>query len=210
MLNFNKKLIFILLIIIVLIGGVIYYFSIEENNEDYLFLEENFINEQSENIQVEQKEIVEEQEIVIHITGEVVNCGIVKLKENSRIIDAIEAAGGATEDADLSKINLAFVLSDAQKIYIPSINDEEEKQIVTQGSGEEISIENEKLKQNVNINTASTEELQKLPGIGEAIASRIISYRNLNGKFQKIEDLKNVSGIGEAKFNNIKEYICVK
>lgn len=153
--------------------------------------------------------MVEEQkiQIIVHITGQVVNNGIVKLDEGTRVIDAIEAAGGATEKADLSKINLAYLLEDGMKIYVPSINDEEDLDSITSSSG---TSKNNKEVLKVNINTATSEELQKLPGIGESIANRIITYRKENGKFKEIEDLKNVSGIGEAKFNNIKSYIFVK
>ena len=211
MLKINKKQMIILLIITIFVGFIIYYFYINynEDNSDFLYLEENIeeINVENNEIKVEENIVI--NEIVIHITGQVVNSGIVKLKENSRIIDAIEAAGGVTSDADLNKINLAFILSDGQKVYIPSVDDEEVKGYVLEGSGESLEEEGE-LGQSVNINTATSQQLQKLPGIGESIANRIISYRNSNGKFEKIEDLKNVSGIGEAKFNNIKEYICVK
>lgn len=211
MLKISKNQVVILIIILMLIGGVVYYLynNNSEDDMDFLYLEENIVEE--ENLQNNQiQETMEEAEIVVHITGQVVNNGIVKLKENSRIIDAIEAAGGATLDANLSKINLAFALSDGQKVYIPSIDDEEEKEYVTKGSGETVSEENNSINQSININTATSQQLQELPGIGEAIANRIIAYRNLNGKFEKIEDIKNVSGIGEAKFNNIKDYICVK
>lgn len=145
---------------------------------------------------------------MVHVTGQVTCQGIVKLEEGSRIIDAIEAAGGATNEADLSKVNLAYVLEDGVKIYIPSVNDTEEKYV---SSGEDTttsSSSKETLK--VNINTATSEELEKLPGIGSSIAAKIIAYRKENGKFSKIEDIKNVSGIGDAKFNNIKNYIYVK
>lgn len=162
------------------------------------------MNESTESVN-----IVEETkaQIVVHITGQVVNQGIVKVEEGARIIDAIEAAGGATEEANLSKINLAYVLEDGMKIYVPSINDEEEEEYVTSGGG---ILENSSDVLKVNINTATSEELQKLPGIGESIAARIIAYRKENGKFSKIEDLTNVSGIGDAKFNNIKSYVFVK
>lgn len=117
-------------------------------------------------------------------------------------------AGGATTEADLSKINLAYLLEDGMKIYVPSINDEEETEFVTSSSG--VSENNEKDVLKVNINTATSEELQRLPGVGESIANRILTYRKENGKFSAIEDLKNVSGIGDAKFNNISQYIYIK
>ena len=155
-----------------------------------------------------------EGKIIVHITGEVKNTGILVLKEEARIADAIESAGGATEEADLNKINLAYTLKDGQKIYIPNKEDEENIAYITEGSGNNVSVENgdesemkEKIK--ININTASQAELEELPGIGEAIASRIIEYREENGVFNKIEDLLNVKGIGDAKFAEIKEYVVV-
>lgn len=94
------------------------------------------------------------------------------------------------------------------KIHIPSVNDKEEEEYIS--SNETNKSQNSKETLKVNINTATSEELEKLPGIGQAMASRIVTYRKENGKFSKIEDIKNVSGIGDAKFNNIKSYIYVK
>lgn len=157
-----------------------------------------------------------EGKIVVHITGEVKNKGILILPEGARIADAIEKAGGETAEADLDEVNLAYILQDGQKIYIPSKKDkenQENKVYITRESGNNVIIENgeenKKMNEKININTASQAELEELPGIGEAIASRIIEYREENGKFNKIEDLLNVKGIGDAKFTEIKEYVIV-
>ncbi len=138
--------------------------------------------------------------------GAVKKEGVIKIKENSRIIDAIEEAGGLTKDADLKKVNLAYSITDGQKIYIPSINDKDEFEIVSNGINEG-EVANEKGM--VNINTATQTQLEELSGIGPSTASSIISYRQENGKFKSIDEIKNVSGIGEAKYNKIKNYICV-
>lgn len=196
--NYKQILIICGLIVIIIVCTVVYFYQNKE--EDYSYLE--ISNDIEVNITEEPK-----AQIVVHITGQVVNNGIVKVEEGARIIDVIEAAGGATDEADLSKINLAYLLEDGMKIYVPSIHDEEDLGSITSSSGVSESSK-EVLK--VNINTATSEELQKLPGIGESIANRIITYRKENGKFKDIEDLKNVSGIGDAKFNNIKSYIFVK
>lgn len=196
--NYKQILIICGLIGAIIVGICIYFY--QNKYEDYSYLEVTNEEVISENIIEEEK-----KEIVVHITGQVVNEGIVKLEEGSRIIDAIEAAGGATFEANLSKINLAYILEDGMKLYVPSLNDKEEEEYI---SSEKTKNSKETLK--VNINTATSEELQSLPGIGEAMASRIITYRKENGKFKKIEDLKEVSGIGEAKFNNIKSYIYIK
>lgn len=217
MLQENKKKILIIgiICILIIIGGLLYYF-IENSNEDkYLDFEENLENEIENNIK---NEIIEEEKIIVHISGQILNPGVISLVKGARLIDAINAVGGTTTEADLSKVNLAYVLEDAQKIYIPSVKDKEEKEYISVTSGDNGIItskssqisNNKEEKLMININTANEEELQKLPGIGESIATKIINYRKENGKFKVIEDIKNVSGIGDSKFNKIKDNISIK
>ena len=145
--------------------------------------------------------------------------------------DAIDIAGGITEKANITKLNLAYVLEDGMKINIPNDNDLRENpdfKYIINGSddgNDEVRKENvdssnesktvtsssssSKKSGIVNINTASQTELETLPGIGPSIALKIINYRKENGKFSSIEDIKNVSGIGENKFNELKKYIGV-
>lgn len=185
--------------------------SIEEQEETNLNEENSIKIRESTNLNGNKK-------IIVHISGEVISPGVISLEEGARIVDAINMADGVTEEADLSKVNLAYVLEDAQKIYIPNINEKEENEIVENIedgvviSGSGISNGNDSKNEDVkiNINTANVKELQKLSGIGESIALRIVTYRKENGKFNSIEDLKNVSGIGENKFNKIKNNIFVK
>lgn len=179
-------------IIIVATIGIYIFKQTQENEINYY--------ETEENLETKEKNI---NQITIHITGEVNNPGIVILDEGARIVDALEAAGGETQNADINKLNLAYVLDDGEKLYIPGKN-EEEKEYITRGNG------NQTETAKVNINTAQIEELSTLPGIGEATANKIIEYRKENGKFEKIEDIKNVSGIGDSKFQNIKEMLKVK
>lgn len=160
------------------------------------------------NIQNEEEMI--DEEIIVHIIGEVANEGIIKIKKDSRLVDVIEKAGGTTEEADLSKVNLAYQVKDGQKIYIPNINDKEIQEYITEEPGDSIIIEGKENKSKVNINTATQTELETLSGIGPSTAVKIINYRKENGEFKQIEDIKNIPGIGEAKFENIKEEICVK
>lgn len=151
----------------------------------------------------------EKKEIIVHITGCVVEEGIVKLEEGARIVDAIEKAGGTTSDANMSKVNLAYKLKDGQKLYIPSNIDDEEEAIVTE-KGEGVLGEEVQSGEKVNINTATQTELETLSGIGPSMALKIIEHRNKNGDFSSIEDIKNVQGIGEAKFESIKDSICIE
>ena len=213
----NKIILIIIICIIIMIGGI--WYIIEYNKEsDYIDFENQFENDSKNNIVINEQldEIVEK--IIIDISGQVVSPGVISLDDGSRLIDAIDLAGGVTEKADLSKLNLAYILSDAQKIYIPSVDDKEEGEYVSDGNMDGKIIINESSigrskdqgKVSVNINTASQEELEKLPGIGSSIALKIVTYRNENGKFKSVEDLKNVSGIGESKFNSIKNNIYVK
>lgn len=221
--NINKKKIILALVLctILIVGGIWYLAQSNLGEEDFSF-EEDFENSNKNisNIDIKTNEITEEKvKIMVHISGQVISPGVILLDEGSRLIDAINAAGGTTKDANLSKVNLAYILSDAQKIYIPSVNDKEDKEyiskengegIVTNGSNKESSSKNKSENLMININTANEDELQKLPGIGSSIASKIVAYRKENGKFNSIEDIKNVRGIGDSKFNNIKNNIYVK
>lgn len=199
------------LIVIITIGAYILKTMNKEDKD--IFLSENEILNSVENGGTDNEE---ENKILIHITGSVKAEGVVILNSGDRIIDAIEAAGGEKEDADLSKLNLAYILQDGEKLYVPSINDTEEKVYVTAENGENVITEGagntdkvDGKKETVNINTATKEELMTLPGVGESTATKIIDYRKSNGKFQKIEDIKNVPGIGDSKFQNMKEKLSV-
>jgi competence protein ComEA len=154
--------------------------------------------------------------IVVHVIGEVKKPGVIKLKEGSRIIDAINKCGGQTEEADLSKINLAYVLDDGSQIYIPRVKEDiQNTTIMKTEAGNNVIVNNVTQGDNeknvkVNLNTATLEKLMTLPGVGESTAQKILEYRNKNKKFKSVDELKNVSGIGEAKLNTLKEYIYVK
>ena len=205
-LSFKQKLAIGIVGALIIIGvGVYIYWA--NKAEEYDF------NDFYANTEPDKKK---ENTIIVHITGEVKNAGIIELPEESRIADAIEQAGGVTEEADLDQVNLAFVLSDGQKIYIPNKKEREaneEKAYITAESGNNVIIKDKVeggKKQKVNINEAKQEDFEQLPGIGPSIAKKIIEYREQNGKFTSIDELQEVKGIGEAKFENIKEYIMVK
>ncbi len=199
-----KKVFFIGVTILILLIYIINIYLEKRQYEDIDLNEIEIIEKNDTKIQDEKNYIV------LHITGEVKNTGIIKIAEGSRLMDAIEAAGGVTENANLNRINLAYVLKDGQKIYVPSIYDEGEKEYVTQNIGENI-LDDFTLKntEKVNINMATQTELETLSGIGPSTAQKIINYRNENGKFKTIEEIKNVPGIAESKFQSIKNEICV-
>jgi len=143
--------------------------------------------------------------IVVHVAGEVKIPGVYKLRDGARVVDAINMAGGPLPSADLDKLNLADYLKDGSKINVPS-----KEQFLNS-----ISSTNEELKTSVgvptndkiNINTASKEQLETLPGIGPTLAQRIIDYRNEHGLFTSYDDLLNVKGIGEKKLEKLKDKI---
>ena len=189
---------------IIVIGTIgLYMYNTSANSEEYAYYEEEINIVDGEDTE----ENVVPAKIMVHVTGQVKDQGVVLLDEGSRIVDAIEAAGGETDDADLAKLNLAYVLNDGEKIYVPSKSEQnQEIEYVTTASGGDSMSSNSSI---ININTAGQNELMELPGIGESIANKIIAYREENGKFKTIEDIKNVPGIGDSKFANIKDMIKV-
>ena len=158
--NNNIKIIIIIGIATLTIFIVILLKKIEENNYNNYNYEEYF-GEQ------ENKIVEEKKTIVVHITGEVNKPGVIELEEGKRIIDAIKTAGGATSKANLTQINLAYVLKDGMKIYIPNIEDKNIEYITT-------NIGDSDDKEKININLANEKDLQKLPGIGTSTAKKII------------------------------------
>lgn len=205
--NKQKKIVIIVGIIIII--GILYfiYNGIDKKSTDQI--DNNMLSIENNTKENEgSKELV-----IVHITGAVKTPGIVKLPEEARIEDAIDKAGGLTEDADISDVNLAYVLEDGIKIKIPTISEEKNEEIIINSSGEGIvekEISNNSENKIININKANETDLQTLPGIGASLAGRIVEYRDSNGKFNEIEDIKNVSGIGDSKYENIKNLICVK
>ena len=222
--------------------------EIEENESGDEFSEENEQDEDSgvERSDLENAEMVGDSEdkevdlsknstkIYVYITGEVNVPGVVILNEGSRIVDAINSAGGTTAKANISKVNLVYVLEDGMKVNIPNDSDLKNNpnfEYITLNSGDggrddynsvdssnnsevtssssSSNSKNEKKYSVVNINTATQTELETLPGIGPSLALKIINYRKANGKFSSIDEIKQVSGIGESKFEKIKKYITI-
>ena len=215
--NSKKIILSIILISIILILLIIYMLNTNSNDEislESLTVAGNDVESNTiENLTIEEE--VEGEKIAIHIIGEVKKEGIVYLEKGSRIVDAIKEAGGATKEADLSQINLAYELQDGQKIYIPNKN-EKISEYITRSSGNNViiegnnsSVQTEGKENKVNINTANQNELDSLHGIGPSLAKRIIEYREENGNFKSIEELQNVKGIGDAKYSDIKDNVTV-
>ena len=206
------------IILIGIISSSIYILSKKEIDKKDVVKEDKVLeknnNNKTENIK---------EKIKVDIKGQINNPGIYELSNESRVIDVINLAGGLTEEADTSVINLSKKIKDEMVIIIYSkdqVQDfEKTKEIENQvqdkcAKSEEYSINNDAciktesiIMGKININTATKEELMTLQGIGESKANDIIKHRDTNGKFNSIEDIKKVTGIGENIFASIKENI---
>lgn len=175
----------------------------QEEQIGQLVIDENEHNEK-------EAETHHEQPVIVDVKGAVKFSGVYELTTEHRIIDAIQLAGGYTDEAETRYINHAQKLQDEMIIYIPK-KGEDMEQISLVGQAVQSTVPNSTVeKSKVNINTADETELSTLPGVGPSKAQAIISYRDENGSFQTIDDLKNVSGIGDKTFEKLKEFIIVK
>lgn len=143
--------------------------------------------------------------IMVHVSGQVKTPGVYELAAGARVVDALEAAGGLAEGAVDRDVNLAELLSDGQRLHIFSAA--EAAQAAEAGGGSVAGGTAGNTDGKVSLNRATREELMTLPGIGEAKADAIISYREEHGSFKAIEDIKNISGIKDGVFNKIKDSI---
>lgn len=141
--------------------------------------------------------------VFVDVSGCVKHPGVYEVTSTSRVFEVIEKAGGVTKDADTSSINQAEPVTDGQKINVP------DKKSGSPVQGSSAAAEQQSPDGKVNINTADSEELQKIPGVGPVTAENIISYRESNGSFKSIDDIKNVSGIGEKTFEKMKSTIVL-
>lgn len=136
--------------------------------------------------------------ITVYVTGEVLQPGLFTMPPGSRVLDAINAAGGATDVADLERINLAGILRDGDQVHVFAQGESPgEAQAIATSAGGTV----------IYINTATAEELEALPGVGPALAQEIIAYREANGPFTSMEDLDNVPGIGPTRLEQWADLI---
>ncbi len=145
-------------------------------------------------------------EVYVDVDGAVARPGVYRLKDGARVSQAIDAAGGLTAEADVTGLNRASKITDGQKIYVPTVGEQQAAAasggaVAASGAGSSSGL--------VNINTASAAELQTLSGIGPSMAQSIIDERSKNGPFASVDDLMRVSGIGEKKLAKIKDCICI-
>lgn len=207
----KRKIFFFIMIIIICVGAMIikdkmnsdlhegvYVLSEENNNMD---LKDNNIKKE------EEVENISTKEVTVYVSGAINNPGIVTLNQGDRLSDAVDKLGGMTEDADFNQVNLAIKVEDEKHYIIPKIG---EKIEIPSEEKQESSLENKENATKININSATIEELDTLPGVGEATANKILNYRSENGNFNSIEEIKNVNGIGDKKYEEIKDLISVK
>lgn len=152
--------------------------------------------------------------VVLHVLGAVADPGIVELPLGSRVVDAIAAAGGPTDDADLAAVNLARVLVDGEQLRLPAVGEVLPGAAGSAGpvggagsagaAGSGVSADGR-----ININTADAAGLEQLPGVGPAIAARIIAWRDENGPFRSVDELTAVSGIGEKTLDGLRDQATV-
>ena len=219
--RYRKQIIIGSVLLVILIGIIILFYLKKDDNKEEI-IKEDIIEEKT----ITKKQNKKEDEYYkVDIKGEIISPGIYSLTIDSRIIDVIEKAGGLTENADTSVINLSKKISDEMVIIIYSREQVEdfkktkeiEKQVddkchqITEDSliNDACINQNTKVTGKISINTANIEELMTLSGIGEAKAKEIIAYREQNGPFKELEDIMNVPGIGEKAFAQIKEDITL-
>jgi competence protein ComEA len=195
----------------ILILSALGLFYLDKSKEG-ISLETALPTDQNEEFQLEETDVSDEakksaeekEDIYVHISGEVKNPGVVKLKNGARLYEAVEKAGGITEEGNYDSVNLASVVADQQKVKIGNINDKKgDENFLDDGN---VTIQSNNM---ININSANKSELETLPGIGAAIAQKILEYREENNGFKTIDEIKNVNRIGDKTFEMIKNLISV-
>ncbi len=168
-------------------------------------------NEQAEEFQSAQNKVA-----VVYISGAVNKPGMYSIDNGTRVLDAINIAGGFTQDADLNKVNVAKQIKDGMHIAVPLIKDKQvanhtSRTGASSNANSSLAPSNTQIKvaDKININTADKSELEQLPGIGPVIADKIIEFRQTNGSFKTLRELEKVSGIGPSKYKQIASHVTL-
>lgn len=196
---YRKSILILLLIVLAVAGGTYYGCYMQEKESIQLDAASQTVTQGGSQ--------EDRAEITVYVTGAINKPGVVTVREGARTADAVKACGGLLPTADGEKVNMAQVLKDGQQVRVPE--KEAGSSALPANTGKASSAVKTKADGPININTASAEELDALPGIGPAMAKRIIEYRETEGAFTAIEDIKKVKGIGEAKFEKMKDKICL-
>lgn len=178
------------------------FYSSEDVSADSVHYPEETVQEET----AQEERDVEETPVCVYICGEVVHPGVYELPSGSRLYEAVNLAGGLTEEAEEAALNQAETVSDGQMIYVPGTQ-EAASSTVKEASGSAAA--QGRGQGRVNINTADLAELMTLNGVGESRAESIIAYREQNGGFKAVEDIMKVTGIKEGLYEKIREQIAV-
>jgi competence protein ComEA len=159
-----------------------------------------------------QTEPLSTAEVVVHVSGAVKKSGVYRLAPESRVADAIEQAGGASENADLDALNLAEPIQDGQKIHVPRKGEVSAPTVasVPPSRTPRSAPQAAAVQFPINLNTATAEQLEAIPGIGPVLAQRIIEYRQTHGRFQSVDELLEVRGIGPKRLESMRPYVTVR
>lgn len=147
--------------------------------------------------------------ILVQISGKVVSPGIYSLQQDARLQDLIDLAGGLAADADKNRVNGAALLRDGDYFYIPGVDETIPETAANSPVNLNVDLDSE-YDYPLDLNTATQEALESLPGIGPTKAEDIIAYRDLHGRFASVDELTNVSGIGEVTVESLREYLYVE
>jgi competence protein ComEA len=151
--------------------------------------------------------------VVVHVAGAVARPGVVELASGSRVIDAVEAAGGGLPDADLDRLNLAAKIVDGQRVLVQRVGDppatEGSGSATPGGAGSSGATPGSSMGGPLNLNTATLDQLDELPGIGPSLGAAIIAERDRRGGFKSVNELRDVRGIGEKRFADLRDLVTV-
>ncbi|MEW9079047.1 helix-hairpin-helix domain-containing protein [Terrisporobacter glycolicus] len=208
--NKKKIIVFIFIILMCPIGLVIKDKLQSKENVYVLTEDEKPPEKTTEEKEIKKEENITNKKITVYVSGAVSKPGIVTLNEGDRLATAVEKVGGTTKKADLDGVNMAIRVQDEMHYIIPKMGEvvkDNNYQAIKEGN---INQDESSKASQININIATIEELDTLPGVGEATANKIVNHRSEKGDFKSVEEIKNVNGIGDKKFEDMKDLICVK